>query len=254
MISVSRAGWGAVPPTSTTPLNRSRIVNFIVHYSGASRNQTVRSIQRFCMEDKGHSDIDYNRIVRAEFDYMGRGWNVGGHTLNNNSNSYGVCVIGLDGDATDEDMRTVREIYDQVCGELGRQLSKTDHRNLLGSSYTSCPGNELDLWVDQGMPYPAGGNMALLTQEERDRLQRVLDKFYIANTRGAKVFEDVPLPNGTTETQPWPMAEQIQAIFDRPPVASAPVDIPALVAALRPVIREEVDTAVRAILLDGGTK
>lgn len=154
MISVSRAGWNARPPESTTPLNRSRISLFIVHYSGASRLQTVRSIQNFCMDDKDHVDIDYNRIVRNEYDYMGRGWNVGGHTLNHNSTSYGVCMIGQDGDVTDADKRTIREIYDQVCAELGRKLTMATHRSVLGASYTSCPGDNLHSWVMSGMPYP----------------------------------------------------------------------------------------------------
>jgi hypothetical protein len=158
MISVSRAGWDARPPDSTNPLNKSNVVNFIVHYSGASREQTVRSIQNFCMDTKGHVDIDYNRIVRGEFDYMGRGWNTGGHTLNNNSTSYGVCIIGVDGDATDADFRTVREIYDQVCAELGRPLTMTDHRTVL-PNHTSCPGDEIHNWVAAGMPVN-GGDMA----------------------------------------------------------------------------------------------
>lgn len=157
MIHVSRAEWGArSPQCSILPLNRSRVSLFIVHYSGASRTQSVRSIQNFCMDNKGHCDIDYNRIVRGEYDYMGRGWGTGGHTLNHNSISYGVCMIGVDGDATDDDKRTIRGIYDQVCAELGRQLTMTTHRNVLGASYTSCPGNELDAWVDSGMPMPAG--------------------------------------------------------------------------------------------------
>ena len=161
MIHVSRQGWNARPPESTTPLVRSRITNFIVHYSGASRDQTVRSIQNFCMDNKGHVDIDYNRIVHGDYDYMGRGWNVGGHTLNNNSTSYGVCVIGQDGDATDADFRTVRGIYDEVCASLGRQITMTTHRGVLGASYTSCPGLELHNWVMAGMPVSdGGGNMS----------------------------------------------------------------------------------------------
>ena len=159
MISVSRAGWNARPPEcSITQLNKSKITNFIVHYSGEVRSQTVRSIQDYCIDDKGHCDIDYNRIVRGEYDYMGRGWGTGGHTLNNNSTSYGVCMIGVDGDATDADFRTIREIYDQVCAELGRPLNMTTHRGVLGASYTSCPGTELHNWVMLGMPYPNGGN------------------------------------------------------------------------------------------------
>ena len=154
MISVSRAGWDARPPDSTTPLNRSSVTKFIVHYSGASRSQTVRSIQNFCMDQKDHVDIDYNRIVHGDYDYMGRGWNVGGHTKDNNSTSYGVCMIGLDSDVTNADKRTIREIYDQVCAELGRSLTMATHRSVLGASYTDCPGLNLHNWVMSGMPYP----------------------------------------------------------------------------------------------------
>jgi len=240
VISVSRAGWDARPPTSTSPLTKSKVKYFVVHYSGANRLQTVRSIQNYCMDVKGHSDIDYNRIVRAEFDYMGRGWNIGGHTLNYNSQSYGVCVIGLDGDATDDDLRTVREIYDQVCGELGRQLIMTDHRNLLGASYTNCPGDELDLWVDVGMPYPEGGNV---DEAERDRLALVQDRMYVAATKDTNFFENVPLPDGTQQTQPFPAAERLKTIATdvalikaRPPVQAAPIPQEQLNAAVETAI------------------
>jgi hypothetical protein len=239
-IHVSREAWGARPPEKTTPLVRAGIRYFIVHYSGAVRTQTVQSIQNFCMDNKGHSDIDYNRLVRGEFDYMGRGWNVGSHTLNYNSISYGVCVIGLDGDATDDDLRTVREIYDQVCAELGRQLIMTDHRNLLGTGYTSCPGDELDLWVDVGMPYPEGGTV---DQAERDRLALVQDKMYVAATKDTNFFENVPLPNGTTENQPFPAAARLKTVAAdvaeikaRPPVQAAPISQEQLNAAVETAI------------------
>lgn len=159
MISVSRAGWNARPPDSATPLNWAKVSLFIVHYSGANRDQSVRSIQDYCMDVKGHSDIDYNRIVRGDYDYMGRGDSVGGHTLNHNSISYGVCVIGQDGDATNADKRTVREIYDQVCARIGRSLVMTDHQSTLGVNYTDCPGSELHSWVAAGMPYPEEGEV-----------------------------------------------------------------------------------------------
>lgn len=151
--TVDRAGWNARPPRSTTPLTRSRIKYFITHYSGEVRTQSVRSIQDYCMDVKKHIDIDYNDLVRDGVRFIGRGWNIGGHTLNHNAEGYGVCVIGRDGDATDADMTTVRAIYDEVCDVLGRQLIKTTHRGLLGASYTDCPGDELHRWVMSGMPY-----------------------------------------------------------------------------------------------------
>lgn len=156
---VTREQWNARPPDSTTPLTRSKVDKFIVHYSGASRAQSVRSIQDYCMDVKGHVDIDYNRIVKDGLDYMGRGWNVGGHTKDNNSTSYGVCVVGLDGDATDDDKTAVRDIYEEICATLGRRITMTTHRGVLGASYTDCPGTDLHNWVMAGMPYPMGVDM-----------------------------------------------------------------------------------------------
>ena len=153
---VTRAGWNARQPKSTFPLSKSRVVNFIIHYYGARRDQSVRSIQDYCMDTKGHSDIDYNELVRGRDRYQGRLWNAGGHTLNNNSTSYGVCIIGLDGDATNDDFIVVREIYDEICAELGRELHAIGHNQAptLPPGYTSCPGSEIQNWINSGMPMP----------------------------------------------------------------------------------------------------
>jgi hypothetical protein len=253
---VSRAGWDARPPESTTPLTRSRIDKFIVHYSGASRLQTVRSIQNFCMDVKDHVDIDYNRIVRGTFDYMGRGWNVGGHTLNNNSTSYGVCVIGVDGDATDDDFRTVREIYDEVCTTLGRQITKTTHRGVLGTSYTDCPGNELHNWVMAGMPYPSGGtDMAgpldePVNQEyvirRLEALALAFDKFG-ASDDPSYVEEglDVPLVKLLKQTR--------DEVLNLKQLLAGGVTLPTSVD-LSPEALDAIDERVRAIFGDAGQK
>lgn len=156
METVTRAQWNARAPRSTAALTLSKVSLFIVHYSGASRSQTVRSIQDYCMDVKGHSDIDYNAIVKDGKHHIGRGYNIGGHTLNHNSISYGVCVVGNDGDATDADMNCVRDTYEMVCSKLGRRITMTHHRGVLGASYTSCPGSELEAWVNAGMPYTTG--------------------------------------------------------------------------------------------------
>lgn len=192
------------------------------------------------MNTKRHSDVDYNDLVRGVNRYVGRGWNLGGHTLNNNSTSYGVCVIGLDGDATAEDQQTVREIYEEVCAVLGRRIHITDHRNLLGSSYTDCPGNELDAWVDKGMPYPSGG-VAELDPFENAALDNV-------NRATWALINDLPSydahPNNVPDPEPLvkienkvhtrldAIAADIAALKARPPVTSAPVDVASLKAAL----------------------
>lgn len=169
MITVTRAQWNARPPRSTVALILSKVDKFIVHYSGASRSQSVRSIQDYCMDNKGHTDIDYNAIVKDGMHFVGRAYNIGGHTLNNNSTSYGCCVVGNDGDATDADMNCVRDIYEMVCAKLGRRITMTHHRGVLGASYTSCPGSELEAWVNAGMPYKttASGGKVMFCQQDQ---------------------------------------------------------------------------------------
>lgn len=169
METVTRAQWNARQPTSAVALTLSKVDKFIVHYSGASRSQTIRSIQDYCMDAKGHSDIDYNALVKDGKHYVGRAYNIGGHTLNNNSTSYGCCVVGNDGDATDADMNCVRDIYEMVCAKLGRRIRMTHHRGVLGASYTSCPGSELEAWVNAGMPYKttATGGVVMFCQQDQ---------------------------------------------------------------------------------------
>lgn len=195
---VTRAQWNARPPESTVPLDWRRVTRFIVHYSGEVRTQTVRSIQNFCMDNKGHSDIDYNVLSRGKLLYVGRGNNVGSHTLNNNSTSYGVCVIGRDGDATDNDFRTLREHYDQLTMMIGKRLAMTTHRGVLGVNYTSCPGNEIQAWVDAGMPYP--------------KKRKVFDMFFLQVTGQQAVYVSDGLrtrnmPGNTYESTIKPLAD-----------------------------------------------
>lgn len=189
MQTVNRAGWNARAPRSASPLNWANVTEFVVHYSGASRAQSVRSIQNYSMDVKGYSDIDYNALVKDGIHYVGRGDNIGGHTLNHNSRSYGVCIIGQDGDATAADFQTVRELYDMACVKAGRQLAKLGHQDA-NPGQTDCPGNEIEAWVKAGMPYTGtttgdddmfcnygDGNSGLKSQkvEAYQRLLLVLD-------------------------------------------------------------------------------
>lgn len=148
---ISRAGWGARPPKEVVHLNWANVTYFVVHYSGASRDQSVRSIQNWCMDNKKHADIDYNELIRDGKVYMGRGDAVGGHTLNLNSRSYGVCIIGKDGDATDLDLLALQERYRHACRSAGRTLTVVGHREAPGQKPTSCPGSEILDWIHRGL-------------------------------------------------------------------------------------------------------
>lgn len=232
---VTRAEWNARPPLSVTSLNWSKVDKFIVHYSGAVRTQTVRSIQNFCMDNKGHSDIDYNRLVRGKLCYVGRENNVGSHTLGLNSTSYGVCVIGMDGDATDDDFRTVREIYDELTVKLGRQLRQLGHRTAMPPGYTTCPGNEIQRWIDAGMPYPSEDAMALTPLQDAQNsnsehyLQSIVGMTLEAENISNTVQHDLKVPNKLT-----PVLLDIQAKLGGVSGVGISED------RLRQIIREEI--------------
>jgi len=150
---VNRKGWSARNPTDFVALDWGKVDKFIIHYSGASRDQTVRSIQNYCMDKKGHSDIDYNDLIKGDTVYEGRGEHVGGHTFGLNSTSYGVCVIGQDGDATEEDLACLQERYAYACGKANRKLTIYGHGEAPGqkeNSGTDCPGSEIYAWIHDG--------------------------------------------------------------------------------------------------------
>lgn len=244
-----RDDWNARPPESIVRLNWSKVTKFIVHYSGASRTQSVRSIQDFCMDNKGHSDIDYNELVRGNVLYLGRGNNVGSHTLNNNSTSYGVCMIGVDGDATADDMNVIRSRYDYACAMAGRQLTMLGHQQAptLPPGYTSCPGNELQKWINAGMPYV--GEEGFPSEDDdmnSDQNAALASMFWLTETteNWEEVAEPVPFSiaiNG--------LVRDIAELKERPPVQAAPIDPDALNAAVlaamqNPAVLEAIANAV----------
>jgi hypothetical protein len=230
---VTRAQWGARLPQRTVPLDWSIVDKFIVHYSGAVRTQTPRSIQNYCMDSKGHSDIDYNDLVRGKDRFVGRGSNVGSHTLGLNSSSYGVCVIGNDGDATDDDFRVVREIYDELTGSLGRQLRKLGHRTAMPPGYTTCPGDEIQAWIDRGMPYPEDNMLDPLEGAQVNNSEHYLQSI-IGMTLEAKGISNVSNPNLTVPNQLAATLLEIKERLDTGVVTGITE------AKLREIIREEI--------------
>lgn len=158
---ISRAQWNARAPRSTVKLNWGDVVYFVIHYSGAKRSQSVRSIQDYCMDKKNpkHADIDYNELIRDGKVYAGRMDNAGGHTLGLNSKSYGVCIIGVDGDANELDLTALQARYRYACDRAGRMLTIVGHKYAPGQKPTSCPGSEILSWINAGLiddtPAPA---------------------------------------------------------------------------------------------------
>lgn len=149
---ILRDEWGARPPRDITTDTWNDKTEFILHHSGASRSQTIKSIQNYCMDNKGHDDIDYCFIVKDGKIYEGRGWlNRGSHTKYHNKVGIGVCIVGKDGDDTEADRIAVRWLYDEACRRGNKTLKKLGHRTA-NPGTTDCPGNRLQSWVNAGMP------------------------------------------------------------------------------------------------------
>lgn len=99
---ISRATWGARPPTSSSTL--STPVAYVVIHHGASAacstqsscTSMVKSYQDQHMDVNGWSDIGYNFIVGGDGNvYEGRGWTKqGAHAPGYNAQSIGICFIG----------------------------------------------------------------------------------------------------------------------------------------------------------------
>ncbi|MGW0819806.1 peptidoglycan recognition protein family protein [Streptomyces sp. NPDC002845] len=148
---ISRSNWGARSPRDVAKVPNSERTGFVVHYSAANPNQTVRAIQNYHMDTKGWWDIGYNFLVdQGGRIYEGRGWdNEGAHTSGYNRTHIAVCFIGRDGDATVAAKRAIRSLYRKTNDVVGKTLATTYH-SALGS--TACPGGDLRSWVRDGMP------------------------------------------------------------------------------------------------------
>jgi peptidoglycan recognition protein len=99
---ISRSGWGARAPTSSSAL--STPVPYVVIHHGASAAcssqssciSMVQSYQNQHMDVNGWSDIGYNFIVGGDGNvYEGRGWTKqGAHAPGYNAQSIGICFVG----------------------------------------------------------------------------------------------------------------------------------------------------------------
>lgn len=155
---ITRAEWNARPPRNpddvvTVPDDER--VGFMVHYSGADDDQTVRSIQDWCMDHWGYNDIDYNVLADHNGNvYDGRGWHIqGAHCTGQNRRQIGACLIGTNDQITDAGKAALRRLYDEACRVIGRTLEMHWHSQ---SFNTDCPGSVLREWVAAGMPWPSG--------------------------------------------------------------------------------------------------
>jgi hypothetical protein len=162
---VTRAQWGAKAFTCSTPV--PPIDGLVVHYTAANADEQadhkncaarVRGIQSFHMSSttsdptKPWCDIAYNFLVCKHGSiFEGRGWNrKSGATGAANSHTIAICFLG-DDTADRDDVTAAGRIA--LSEWINLALTKTGAKTVKGHRdymSTSCPGNELEKWVNAG--------------------------------------------------------------------------------------------------------
>ncbi|XP_072043723.1 peptidoglycan-recognition protein SC2-like [Amphiura filiformis] len=149
---VTRAEWGARPPTSVSYLTLPVPYAFVHHTAGSSCSSVseciavVRGVQNYHMDSLGWSDIGYSFLVGEDGNiYEGRGWDrVGAHTGGYNDVGLAWSYMGTftsrlpNQAAIDAGKRAI------ACGEtLGKLTSSYTLRGHRDMSSTACPGDKL---------------------------------------------------------------------------------------------------------------
>jgi hypothetical protein len=163
---VTRSEWGAKSPKSVTKLAGKNVRGMAIHYSGGAGERKVdhnscpkivRGIQAYHMVTQKWTDIAYNFLVCWHgWVFEGRGWDVrsaANGTNYGNDRWFAVCFLGGDvegrDDVTDVGRRAIWEVA-QACAK--RYNGAADHRPHSSFKATACPGNELRIWIEAGLP------------------------------------------------------------------------------------------------------
>jgi hypothetical protein len=198
---VTRSEWGARAYTCSSALPPND--GLVVHYSAADADEQadhancderVRGIQSYHMNTKGWCDIAYNFLVcKHGYIFEGRGWSrKAGATGDANSHTIAICFLGDDTASRDDVTAFGREALGEwirtARARLNPNASVKGHRDYMS---TSCPGNELETWVN------AGGWKAVTVRRVRFELwaRRKVDgkwKPYLVDKSVSSSLEDAP--------------------------------------------------------------
>ena len=156
---ISREQWGAID-------SGKRLKDFwrpgqgivIHHTTGPSYApwDRVRGHDRYHVETKGWDSIAYNWLVSGEYGqiFEGRGWKRGAATRGWNSKTISVALLGdSDQRFTVRGKETMLVVVGAIREKYGNHLWVRCHNDF---SSTSCPGEKLSAWVEEGMPMEVG--------------------------------------------------------------------------------------------------
>jgi len=186
---LTRAEWGADELLRTTDRGFARIQKLVVHHTATSNDagdwaEQIRSIYRFHVQGRAYADIAYNFLI----DPLGRVWEgrwardyragevhsgedrrrygvIGAHTLNHNTGTCGVALLGTYGDRLPSAaaLEALVQVLAWKAGPRGIDpLGADEFRrfdgtvstfpNIVGHGdlvATSCPGGSMRSWLPE---------------------------------------------------------------------------------------------------------
>jgi N-acetylmuramoyl-L-alanine amidase len=149
---VTRAQWGARPPTGRRPINKP-VPKVLIHHTTTERCRTQASCAKIVKRMQNQhmdgpekwSDIGYNFLVGEDGNvYEGRGWNtIGAHALGWNPKSYGISIIGnfMNAVPNRKALDAVKKLI--ACGQPSRISSSYSLHGHRDGVCTQCPGDKL---------------------------------------------------------------------------------------------------------------
>lgn len=157
---VTRAQWGAKPPTARpTLLLASRVDTIVFHYTAAGADEQadhkncagrVRGVQAYHQGHNGWNDIAYNFLTcKHGYIFEGRGIeNKSAATGADNSHTLAVCFLGDDTVGRDDVTNAGREALVEITRWIRQRRPaaqyRRGHRDFMP---TTCPGDELYRYV-----------------------------------------------------------------------------------------------------------
>ena len=146
------------------PLKLDKVRYIVLHHTASSK-ASPEDIHRWHL-NRGWSGFGYNEYVRKDGSvYIGRGDNVGAHTANMNSISYGICLEGN----FDEEKEMSKAQLDALVERIKSNILRFE--NLKGVARhkdfvnTSCPGKNFSF--DE--------IMEKVNEKEENKLERAVE-------------------------------------------------------------------------------
>jgi hypothetical protein len=152
---ISREEWGAIDSGRRLHGFWRPMQGIVAHHTtGPSHSpwDRVRGHDRYHVESRGWDSIAYNWLVSGETGeiFEGRGWKRGAATRGWNSKSISVAYIGDTDDAfTEHGKDAFLTVVGAIREQYGDHLWVRSHKDF---SPTTCPGEKLTAWVQEGMP------------------------------------------------------------------------------------------------------